>query len=98
MGTSHSNSAGEIEKIPLATFQAIQPVGLGVVVDTPEAIIARLQTRDKVGHDLAALKQMQEQELQHAESISQALALELIIFHPGDVDHFGKWLQNARPI
>lgn len=48
------NTAGEIEEIPLATFQAIQPVGLGVVVDTPEVVIARLQARDKVGHDLAA--------------------------------------------
>jgi adenylate kinase len=92
------NTAGEIEEIPLATFQAIQPVGLGVVVDTPEAVIAQLQARDKVGHDLAALKQMQEQELQHAELISQALAVELMIFHPGDADRFRQWLQDARPI
>lgn len=90
------NAAGEIEKIPLATFQAILlPLGVAVVVDAPEAIIARLQTRDKVGHDLLALKQMQEQEILHAETIAQALALELMTFHPGDVDRFRKWLQES---
>ncbi|HXT01485.1 MAG TPA: ATP-binding protein [Elusimicrobiota bacterium] len=91
------NSVGEIEKIPLATFQAIQPLGLGVVVDAPEAIIARLQTRDKVGHDLVALKRMQEDEIRHAESVAQALGLELVTLRPGDVDQFRKWLQESLP-
>jgi adenylate kinase len=89
------NSSGDVETIPLATFKAIAPCGLGVITDTPLAIVSRLRERDQVGHDLASISRMQDREIQQAEVIAQALGLELTVFHPGDVQRFGDWLDNS---
>jgi adenylate kinase len=86
---------GNVEKIPLLTFQAIQPRAVGVVADEPAVIVARLQNRDKVGHDVAALTRMQDEELKHAAAVARELGIEFVTFGPADTELFVKWLRSA---
>jgi adenylate kinase len=88
------NAKAEVEKIPLATFQAISPCGLGIVVDSPGAIVTRLQSRGGMNLDVAGCEKMQQEEVSHANSVAKALGVDLRTFEPGDETLFRKWLQE----
>lgn len=86
---------GKIEKIPVETYSAINPSGLAVLIDKPEAIASRINSRDKTGHDAEKLAAMQEQEVEHAHAVGQALKISVSIIASGDEQEFRKWISSS---
>lgn len=91
------SNQGKVEKIPMDTFAAIKPASMALVVDNPEAIASRINSRDKAGHDAKQLSAMQEQEIEHARAVSTALGIPLTLINSGDEAAFSNWLSSAGP-
>lgn len=86
---------GKVEKIPVETFFAINPSGLAVLIDKPEAITSRINSRDKTGHDTERLAAMQEQEVEHARAVGQALQISVSFIASSDEQAFRKWISSC---
>ena len=56
------NKNNEITKIPYSTYEGICPRAIILLVDEPENIYTRLNSRDSIKHDLSLLRSFQEQE------------------------------------
>lgn len=72
------NAEGEIERIAVAVFKALEPRLLVVLTDRLESIAARLAQRDGVSHSTRALEAMQACEVAHARYIGKELAVEVL--------------------
>ena len=73
------NANGEIEDIPVSTFQMINPFSLNIILGDVSEIKKRLEARDNKHYDYDLLKQMQDKELQHAKYLSEKLEVMLNI-------------------
>lgn len=73
------NTNGEIENIPISTFQLINPFSLNIILDDVSEIKKRIEARDNKHYDYDLLKQMQDKELQYAKYISEKLGVMLNI-------------------
>lgn len=71
------NTKGDIENVPISTFQIINPFSLNVILDDVSEIKIRLERRDKKHYDYDLLKQMQDKELQYAKYLSEKLGVTL---------------------
>jgi adenylate kinase len=69
------NKDNKITRIPYSTYEGIAPSAILVLVDKPENIYARLDSRDSIRHDLSLLKSFQEQEILYAEYIRDKLSI-----------------------
>lgn len=69
----------KIIKVPIETFEAINPASLHLILgDIPE-IKSRLESRDQKIYDGQLLKEMQECEIDYANEISSKLGIQLTI-------------------
>lgn len=89
------SAQGTVEKIPVETFAAINPASLALLVDKPEDIVSRINSRDKTGHDSTQLSAMQEQEIQHARAVATSLGISLTVINSGDETAFRNWLSST---
>lgn len=70
---------GKVTRVPYATFKAINPVSLHLIIGDVNKIKARIEERDQRIYDIAILKNMQEQEMAYAKELSQKLNVKLNI-------------------
>lgn len=78
------NALGEIERVPLETFEKIAPNSITVVTEKPEIIKSRLEERDNQLYDLEVLLEMQNIEIEYAEKISSHLNIPFVVIKNGD--------------
>jgi len=71
-------------------------VPLAVLIDKPEAIASRINSRDKTGHDAERLAAMQEQEVEHARAVGQALKIGVSLITSGDESAFREWITSSK--
>lgn len=89
------STEGKIERIPIETFSALKPSGLAVLTDRPDAIASRINSRDGTGQDAAKLADMQEQEIEHARTVGEALGVYVSIIASADEAAFRGWLSSS---
>jgi len=65
------NSKGIPERVPISTFEKIDPKVICVVYADPRDILARLQERDGKIYDLAVIQGMQQLELDYAQELAE---------------------------
>lgn len=73
------DSAGNVECIPISVFQELRPTLLVVLIDHPYEIATRLRARDGTDHSVAKLREMQELEVRHAETVGKSLGIDVVI-------------------
>ncbi|MBD2280265.1 MAG: ATP-binding protein [Nostocales cyanobacterium LacPavin_0920_SED1_MAG_38_18] len=78
------NKNNEITKIPYSTYEGICPRAIILLVDEPENIYTRLNSRDSIKHDLSLLRSFQEQEIDYAHDIKDKLNIPYIMCNPSD--------------
>ncbi len=64
------NSEGQVEKVPMETFEKIAPKLIVIVIAKIDLIKERLEKRDNKKYDFDLLKSMQTFEKEHAQKIS----------------------------
>lgn len=72
------DSAGKVTPVPLSTFQDIHPVVLIVAIGGVDLVQHRLLERDGREYSLANLREMQTQEVAHAEKLAVHLQVPLL--------------------
>ena len=80
------NSEGNVDRIPVSTFEQISPVVLAIVVCDILEIKEHLKTRDGKHYDFELLKNMQEMEVKYAKEIASFLGIELITLDSNKVE------------
>lgn len=86
---------GVIQRLPMATFSALQLYGLVCFVDEPIAIASRMRERDRQDvseDDVAAL---QAEELSHARQVARALAISLEVLPALDTAGLSRLVAEA---
>ncbi|RJE82779.1 AAA family ATPase [Paenibacillus sp. 1011MAR3C5] len=79
------NEKGEIVKLPKQTFRTLAPVGIILLKDTSEEILARLTKRDSmVAFDKKLVEALQREEIKYANEISSSLGNPLLIHNVND--------------
>jgi len=73
------NQNNQIEKVPLSTFQQINPISLNIILGDISIIQKRLQGRDNKLYKEELLQQFQEEELEYAIWLSRTLGITLNI-------------------
>ena len=71
------NTNGEIEDIPVSTFQMINPFSLNIILGDVSEIKKRIEARDNRHYEYDLLKRMQDNELQCAKYLSEKLGVML---------------------
>lgn len=71
------DSRGQVDRIPLETFQKIHPKAVIVLTDAPEEISRRLFERDKTRYPTTLLARMQHEELRHASLVAETLGIRI---------------------
>ena len=89
------DSKKQIQRIPSATFAAIMPIVLIVLVDDPASILDRLSRRDGNRYDLQSLTYMQEQELSYAKQIGMQLSLDVYEVAASKVDYLEQIVKDT---
>ncbi len=74
------DSIGQIQPIPLLTFQSIEPKAGIVVWDEVQHIMERLRLRDKKSYDYDLMSRFQDQEIRHAQYICGTLGVPLSVY------------------
>lgn len=82
------DGAGNIQEIPISTFETIRPDQFVVVTETAKIIAKRLKARDKRSYDEALLKKMQDSEISHAKRIGKALNIPVHFVSSNDSKEF----------
>lgn len=78
------DSKNTVTQIPFATFEAINPQSLHLVVGNVIDIQNRLESRDSRDYDINLLEKMQQMELEYALEISNKLGISLSIIKDGN--------------
>ncbi|MBE9101896.1 ATP-binding protein [Vacuolonema iberomarrocanum] len=68
-----------IQDVPLETFEAISPCAIILLIDSPEAIAERLSNRDSLMHNIELIAELQAQERERANLISQSLEIPISV-------------------
>ena len=71
------NSKGEIERVPLPTFQDINPEMIILIVEDLDVIIHRLESRDDKKYDRQQLELLYDNETSWAKDVADFLGVEL---------------------
>lgn len=72
----------EVKKIPLITFREINPVLLGVIVNSPMEITERIKLRDNSEYNLEFVEAYQDVEIKYAHELANQLKVPIIIGKP----------------
>jgi adenylate kinase len=78
------NSEGQVEKVPMETFEKIAPKLIVIVTTKIDLIKGRLEKRDKKGYDFDLLKSMQTSEKEYAQQISLELDVPFVEIKDGN--------------
>lgn len=84
----------EIVKVPIATFQKINPQLLILLLDDPSNIQQRIYSRNKNNFDLEFLRNMQNEELKYAQKIAETLNITLLCLN--GLSEFDSFLEKIR--
>ncbi|NMF86006.1 ATP-binding protein [Nodosilinea sp. P-1105] len=76
------NKDNEITQIPYSTYEGIDPSAILVLIDKPENVHARLNSRDSIRYDLALFRSFQEQEILYAEYVRNKLHIPYLMSNP----------------
>ena len=71
------NKNEEVQRVPLTTFEKIEPDKLVVITGEPEILQKRLRTRDGKVYPVEKLKDMQEQEVEYASVVAERFGIQL---------------------
>lgn len=71
------NKNEEVQKVPLATFEKIEPDKLIVITGEPDILQKRLLKRDGKVYLVEKLKEMQDQEVEYASFVAEKLGIPL---------------------
>lgn len=69
------NSAGEVERIPLDTYKQLHIKAIMVIYDDVSKIVARLNARDGIKHNVATFEIFQNEELSYAKEVAELLCV-----------------------
>jgi len=78
------NSEGQVEKVPMKTFEKIAPKLIVIVTTKIDLIKERLEKRDNKKYDFDLLKSMQTSEKEHAQQISSKLNVPFVEIKDGN--------------
>ncbi|AZQ57291.1 AAA family ATPase [Maribacter sp. MJ134] len=78
------NSEGQVEKVPMETFEKIAPKLIAIVTTKIDLIKKRLEKRDNKGYDFDLLETMQTSEKEYAQQISSKLNVPFIEIKDGN--------------
>lgn len=78
------NSEGQVEKVPMETFEKIAPKLIAIVTTKIDLIKERLEKRDNKGYDFDLLKSMQTSEKEYAQQISSELNVPFVEIKDGN--------------
>lgn len=78
------NADGEIEMVPIETFEKIIPNSIIVVTEKVEIIKTRLEKRDNKIYEQIVLERMQDIETKHAEKIALHLNVPFLVVKDGE--------------
>lgn len=73
------NSDNEIVKVPLATFEEINPISINLILGDISEIKNRLEFRDNRHYDFTLLERFQDEEMTYAKYLSKTLGKTLNI-------------------
>ncbi len=86
----------KVVRVPFATFEAINPASLHLIIGDVAEIKARLELRDHRAYDLNLLKNMQDQEIDYAKELSKKLNVQLSIGNETNQSEIAKSLILVR--
>ncbi|RXG25445.1 ATP-binding protein [Leeuwenhoekiella marinoflava] len=90
------NSEGEVEKVPMETFEKIAPELIAIVTDKIDVVKERLEKRDNKTYNFDILKSMQIAEMEHARQISLELKVPFIEIKNGDYRELINLISNLK--
>lgn len=90
------NKQDEIEKVPLETFEKINPLLLSIKIDEPIRIKKRLEQRDSKLYDLNFLVRFQYEELKYVKFLAAYLRKPLFILNQ-DLENLLKHIKDENP-
>lgn len=70
---------GKVTRVPFATFKAINPLSLHIIIGDVNTIKVRIEERDKCNYDYEMLEAMQNEEVTYAKELSKQLNVKLSI-------------------
>ena len=73
------NSSGEITRIPLDTFQDLNPDAILLLMEKPDVIAARRKERDGIDASVQSIDNFQQEECSYAKEVSAILGAKLFI-------------------
>lgn len=79
------NVNDEIEEIEIDVFKALDIKCIIIFHDTPEAIASRFRARDGEGRSVALIRQHQEGEIAHAQSVAREFKISIHLLKSFDV-------------
>ena len=78
------NSVGQVEKVPMETFEKIAPKLIAIVTTKIDLIKERLEKRDNKEYDFDLLKSMQTSEREYSQQISLKLNVPFVEIKDGN--------------
>lgn len=78
------DNSGSVVKIPLKTFEILNPTAILLIVDTKENIIQRLIKRDGKNYSPRFIDLFQNTEIQHSKEVASLLNIPLYLINTGD--------------
>jgi adenylate kinase len=68
-----------VTRVPLSTFERINPMAICVITSNPAEIKKRLYVRDGLNYDIELLERMQEEEISYGRQLSSVLKIPFYI-------------------
>jgi len=73
------NSSGNVERIPIDTFIALNPDGIIVLTENPKIVAERRKTRDGVNVSIDSIEEFQNEEVMYATKVAKTLGVKYFI-------------------
>lgn len=83
-----------ISRVPLETFQQINPIGIVIVIEDSQIICDRLNKRDYQEYNPHLLDKLQEEEIAYSKEIATSLGVDLKIIYSNQIDEFQTFLDK----
>jgi len=90
------NKTENVMRVPIATFEAINPVSLHLITGDVDTIKSRIEQRDSRNYSYEALQNMQEQEIAYAKELSIKLNVKLSIGSEKDYSEIYSSLKSKK--
>lgn len=90
------NRNNKITKIPCSTYEFIFPSAIIVLIDNPDDICKRLESRDHIKYNVELLKELQDEELAYAKYLTNYLGIPYFSHCPFDNKNENKMLNFIK--